>query len=148
MTDMQSAPRRMGLPGLFLAVIGLSVLAGGAAAIAATLGLAPLAIATASAVLVAGLAGFVLTGRWWTRADEAVREAHKSSWYWGGSTGLLVAGSIAAALAEVALGEGGGQFGLSRAEAGLIVVGAAMTAALMLLGYGLFWAIWWLRRSR
>ena len=138
----------MGLPTLFLAATGLGLLAGGVAVIAAAFGLAPVAITKAVAVLAAGLAGLVLTGRWWKRADEAVREAHKSSWYWGGSTGLLVAGSIAVALASVAFGGGGDQFGLSPAEAGLVVFGVAITVALMLLGYGLFWAIWWLRRGR
>lgn len=148
MTDTPSAPHRMGLPTLILAAASLGILAGGVAVITAALGLAPVAITKAVAVLVAGLAALVFTGRWWKGADEAVREAHKSSWYWGGSTGLLLAGSVAVALASVAFGGGGDQFGLSPAEAGLIVTGAGMTVALMLLGYGLFWTVWWLRRGR
>ena len=148
MTAIRSAPRRMSLLTLALTAVGLGVLAGGAAAIAVALGLAPGAIAHAVAVLVAGLAVLIVTGRWWQGADEAVQEAHKSSWFWGGSTGLLVTGAIAVALVEIALGHAPGQFGVTRAEAGLIVAGIALTAALMLIGYGLFWAAWWLRRSR
>ncbi|MDP1737527.1 MAG: hypothetical protein Q8L23_08805 [Caulobacter sp.] len=47
MTAATSAPRRMGLPTLILAVGGLGLLAGGAAAIAAPFGLAPDAISQA-----------------------------------------------------------------------------------------------------
>src|SRR5690606_29433021 len=38
------------------------------------------------------LFGLMIAGTlwWWRRADEAVREAHKWAWYWGGSVGMCV----------------------------------------------------------
>ncbi|WKL58842.1 hypothetical protein Q1W73_07605 [Asticcacaulis sp. ZE23SCel15] len=82
---------------------------------------------------------------WWRAADEAVREAHKWAWYWGGSCGLMVVLSIYF-LSIVT----GGDFG----ESLMSYIGASgsgfefgiMTGVIPpVIGYIIAWGIWWLR---
>lgn len=80
---------------------------------------------------------------WWRGADEAVREAHKWAWYWGGSAGIVVV-MIAVGLAgwdviELAPME------LSGDPGGLIMTGVGLTLGAQLIGYLIAWAAWWLR---
>jgi hypothetical protein len=46
--------------------------------------------------------GLGCIGQAWARIDEVAREAQKSSWFWGGSFGLLIA-LLAAATTQTAL---------------------------------------------
>lgn len=86
-----------------------------------------------------------LCARWWRAADEAAREAHKWSWYWGGSTGLALGGVPFILLytmpqtAEALL-----PADLTTAQA--VLLGMALLGGFQLVGYGLFWAGWWLAR--
>ncbi|MBU1324457.1 MAG: hypothetical protein KJ676_04380 [Alphaproteobacteria bacterium] len=80
---------------------------------------------------------------WWRDADEAVREAHKWAWYWGGSTGMAcVILLFALSTWEVIdvtlppLGNGPGD---------LIMTGVALTVGAQGIGYVVAWAAWWLR---
>lgn len=80
---------------------------------------------------------------WWRDADEAVREAHKWAWYWGGSTGMAcVILLFALSTWEVIdvtlppLGNGPGD---------LIMTGVALTVGAQGIGYLVAWAAWWLR---
>lgn len=80
---------------------------------------------------------------WWRDADEAVREAHKWAWYWGGSTGMAcVILLFALSTWEVIdvtlppLGSGPGD---------LIMTGVALTVGAQGIGYLVAWAAWWLR---
>jgi len=104
-------------------------------------------LAFGGGILTLGVITLWLSYRWWVGVDEAVREAHKFSWFWGGSAGLVIVIAIAVALAQIA-GGSVGQLGLSPTEAGLIATGISITVGLMLIGYGLCWAGWWLLRSR
>ena len=78
--------------------------------------------------------------------DEAAREAHKSAWYWGGTAGMAVGGVAmvlsrlpqAASIRIPTLGD--------PTPAGYAATGAMMMLCLMLLGYTLAWAWWWLAR--
>jgi hypothetical protein len=88
------------------------------------------------------------TGRWWGGVDEAVREAHKAGWYWGGSVGLGVAGGIAALLFTVEPTVSLRQFAVFPGDAGLIATGILLAAVLAFIGYGICWAGWWLKRGR
>ena len=101
------------------------------------------------------LAGFGLsmislqaTRRWWGEVDEAVRETHKTGWYWGGSTGLGVAGGLAALLYSLEPTVSLRQFALFRGDAGLMATGILLATLFAFVGYGVCWAGWWLKHGR
>lgn len=133
---------------VLFASMGVGVITGGAAAILGATGLAPLPVAYVGAVLLAGVIGLWFSYRWWLAVDEAVRAAHTTSWFWGGSSGMLVVGAIAVGLLSIALGQARPVYGLDPQEAALILTGILLTVVLMLIGYGLWWAGWWFTRSR
>ncbi|MDH4384703.1 MAG: hypothetical protein QE280_04595 [Caulobacter sp.] len=85
---------------------------------------------------------------WWGSIDEGVREAHKSSWYWGGSSGLVLVVAAFHLLHFVDPATPLDRFAMIPGDAGLIVTGIALTAGVQLAGYLLFWAGWWLRHGR
>ena len=145
MSDPATKPKRrsnsyVGLLGVSL-LLGIGV--GAASALidafagAATMPLqAALMVAATAAVL-------AICIRWWRNADEAVREAHKWAWYWGGSTGMAcVILLFALSTWEVIdvtlppLGSGPGD---------LIMTGVALTVGAQGIGYLVAWAAWWLR---
>jgi uncharacterized membrane protein YuzA (DUF378 family) len=135
--------RRLGYVGMLgvsalvgLAVGGLSALIdafGGAAATTLRIALLTVGIAAVSWICVA----------WWRSADEAVREAHKWAWYWGGSTGMAsVMGLFALStwgVIDVTLPP------LGSGPDDLIMTGIALTVGAQGVGYGIAWALWWLR---
>lgn len=126
---------------------GLGLIVGGAGGLADGLGLEVPPVAVAVTVLALGVATLWLSARWWAGVDEAVREAHKFSWFWGGSAGMVVVLAAALALLQVARGTVEG-FGFTPADAGVFVAGVVFTLTLMLVGYGVCWAGWWLTRNR
>lgn len=85
---------------------------------------------------------------WWKRADEAVREAHKWAWFWGGSIGFLA--GIALGMADVRLKLGWlvplfsdyAGTPLTAFEGGMLFLMLTTT-----LGYLIAWAIWWKRHQ-
>lgn len=83
---------------------------------------------------------------WWRNIDEAAREAHKWSWYWGGTVGL----SGVMVLFILAYLSGGGFVRDIIARAGLtgheLELGMAAGIILPVLGYVVAWAAWWWRR--
>lgn len=89
------------------------------------------------------LAGIMISIRWWRDADEAVREAHKWAWYWGGSAGIAV-------VVVLFVLSGWGMITLNippygDGPDGAILSGSALTLGIMLAGYLIAWAAWWLR---
>jgi len=140
--------RRADFGRVMLICIGLGAVAGGVAALLGALGLASPPLLYAGAVLVAGVGGLWFSYRWWRAVDEGVREAHKTSWFWGGSAGLLIVCAVALGLYGVTQGEAAGLFGLTRGEAGMILTGIVFTVVTLLIGYGVCWAGWWFTRSR
>jgi len=80
---------------------------------------------------------------WWRGADEAVREAHKWAWYWGGSTGIVVVmialGLVSWDVIELA------PTAVSGEPTELIMTGVGLTLGAQLIGYLIAWAAWWLR---
>lgn len=92
-----------------------------------------IAAATASALVVWG------TTPWWRRIDEAAREAHKSAFFWGGSFAIGLALFLGAI--ELSVDQAG------RGQLPEWFLGAIFAIVLQVLGYGLFWVVWWLRRS-
>jgi hypothetical protein len=89
------------------------------------------------ALLVFALVITVLT---WRRLDEAAREAHKWSWYWGATVGMTLAVPLFFFGAQSAAIRGG--LGLENS----FVTGALTVLALQITGYGVAWGYWWLRR--
>ena len=78
-------------------------------------------------------------GRWWRGLDEAAQEAHKWAWWWGSTFGLAI-GSVA--LFTLLLASDGTLTGDPR---DMLVAGAAIVLVVQTVGYGIAWAVWWLR---
>lgn len=100
------------------------------------------------AVIVLGLGVvavvMVTTLMWWRGADEAVREAHKWAWWWGGSTGLGV-GMILYFVAD--LNDAGSPLidWLARVAGGEFQAGLISVIGFQLVGYIVSWATWWMK---
>ncbi|HYE44277.1 MAG TPA: hypothetical protein VEA44_00745 [Caulobacter sp.] len=110
------------------------------------LGLIGLPIAAASVCL--SLVSLHASRRWWAEADEAVKEAHKTGWYWGGSTGLAVAGGIMALMFAIEPSVSLRQLALFPGDAGLVATGLLTAIVLTFAGYVVGWATWWMVRGR
>lgn len=146
--DKSTAARRFGLGMFMLALLGAGVIAGGLIAVLESLGVRlPAGLAGLAALLV-GLLSMLWSRGWWARVDEAVREAHKTSWYWGGSVGMVIVGALAAMLMTDRSGVALDRFALVPGDGGLILTGIVVTLVLQLVGYAVFWAGWWFTRSR
>ena len=95
------------------------------------------------------VAGFplvlALTVMWWLRLDEAAREAHKWAWYWGATGGILASFPLLMGVSAAKVVSFAGRIGMSRPEE-LVAFGVLAVLTLQLVGYGLAWAAWWLRR--
>lgn len=148
MTSSTTRRRPLGFGQVLLACIGLGLACGAIVAVASALNGGDQPALLGLGVLAVGVVAMVLSVRWWRDADEAVREAHKFSWYWGGSGALVLIGAAAVFLWGVAQGDPAGRYGLTAREAGLVLVGIAGSVGLLLAGYGLCWAGWWLKHSR
>ncbi|MDB5439334.1 MAG: hypothetical protein JWM33_1761 [Caulobacteraceae bacterium] len=90
---------------------------------------------------------------WWFTLDEVSQQAHKISWFWGASAGLMIAlfAAIAAALLSPGLIEAlVGQLTLPlrpdsgwRPEPLAFVFGVMFAAIAQLAAYSVFWLGWW-----
>lgn len=94
------------------------------------------------------MAGSMWGGVAWMRSiDEAAREAHKSAWYWGGTGGMAVAG-FGVILASLPQASSVALVGINgRTDpAAYMAAGAIGLLTLMMVGYVVVWAWWWLVR--
>jgi len=147
-TGKSTTARRSGLGMFMLSLIGCGMIAGGVIALLENVGIVlPAWLAGLAAVAVGGLTMLWSRG-WWSRVDEAVREAHKTAWYWGGSLGMVPVMGLAAGLLFDRSGVSLDRFAVAPGDGGLILTGIVVTLLLQLTGYGLFWAGWWFSRSR
>jgi hypothetical protein len=144
---MNSSQPKRRRPISLLAILGLTLALGAGVGLAASLievfGGSSAKTLQAGVLGLGVLAGMLISVRWWRDADEAVREAHKWAWYWGGSTGIAVvvilfvlSGWDLITLSIPPYGDG---------PDGPILSGAALTLGIMLAGYIIAWAAWWLR---
>lgn len=140
--------KRPSLPRLLLSVSGIGMLLGIVGGMVVAFDLAPTAAVFAMVALAAGMGAMWQSWRWWVKVDEAVREAHKASWFWGGSFGLVAVGAVATPLVAISAGLAPAVSGLTRSEAGFMLAGVVTTVFLLLLGYVVCWAGWWLSRGR
>lgn len=83
--------------------------------------------------------------RWWKQADEAVKEAHKSGWYWGGSTGIAIAGGLIGVMMALEPTTSLRAYALFPGDAGLLATGMLIPIVMAFVGYTIAWAAWWLR---
>lgn len=93
--------------------------------------------------------GALVVGVVWMRSiDEAAREAHKAAWYWGGSGGMAVGGVLAimATLPGAARWTVPAFYNGRTDPAAYAATGAFGLMFLMIIGYAIVWAWWWLAR--
>ena len=129
------------------AVLGVCVIAGLAAGVVsgivtamsdeASLGRAALIALVVSLSMAAGLWASL---RWWKGLDEAAQEAHKWAWWWGSTVGLCFAGVILLTLLR-----GTGELGEGPIKS-ILLLGATVVIGCQMIGYGVAWAAWWLKR--
>lgn len=149
MTTARSTPaRRSGLGAFMLSMIGCGMIAGAVIAVLESLGVQFPAWIAGLAALLFGGATMLWSRGWWGRVDEGVREAHKTAWYWGASVGTVPVMGLAGVLAVDRSGVSLERFASVPGDGGLILTGIAVTLVMQLVGFGLFWAGWWLSRSR
>jgi len=101
------------------------------------------------AIAVVLMIGSLAVGVVWMRSiDEAAREAHKAAWYWGGSGGMAVGGvfAILATLPAAAQWDLPNLFSGRTDPAAYAATGAFGLMFLMIIGYAIVWAWWWLAR--
>ncbi|MGO4409159.1 MULTISPECIES: hypothetical protein [unclassified Brevundimonas] len=82
---------------------------------------------------------------WWRRVDEAAREAHKWSWFWGGSCGMIV-GAICLLTLSLRGSDIPLPASLGETPHDLLVSGMMAILAFQLIGYAIAWGWWWLAR--
>ncbi|AYV48981.1 hypothetical protein CFHF_02135 [Caulobacter flavus] len=134
-----------------VASLGAAFVLGVAAAVIAELAklkpeLAVFSLIAISLAVVAVMALMLwLCARWWRVADEAAREAHKWSWYWGGSTGLAAA-AVPFILLHTMPRTVEPLLPSDMSTAQAVLLGMGLLGGCQLVGYGLFWAGWWLAR--
>ncbi len=128
--------------------LGVLALAAAVAALARSLdlGRGQFAAAHTALMLVAMAGGLAVCLYWWRRTDEAAREAHKWSFFWGATCGISVLG-----VALPPLLPGDGLVRLARrldfqTDTDLVLFGLLLVMGVQLVGYTIAWAIWWLKR--
>jgi hypothetical protein len=81
---------------------------------------------------------------WWNRTDEAARQAHLSGFFWGATAG----GVAVVPLLMAPMLEPGSVALIARlSPEDAFFYGALTLYGAITLGYGLFWAGWWVSRS-
>lgn len=94
--------------------------------------------------LVAVVAAVWATLAYWTRLDEAAREAHKAAWLWGGGAGMAVMVLAVPILPHLDLYDVFPS-AAQATPADLVAAGVLACVLVQSVGYVAGWAIWWLR---
>lgn len=101
-------------------------------------------------IAVVSMAGSMVISVAWMRAiDEAAREAHKAAWFWGGCGGMAV--GCAVLIMTVLPQSADWRFPAIAGRTDPVAyaaTGAFAMLALMIAGYTVVWAWWWLTRLR
>lgn len=146
---MSSKPfKPLGARGLAVvagATLALGLIGGiGAALLSEQPGLGGLFLTGGFIALVMG-AALLVSVWWWRRMDEAAREAHKWSWFWGGSCGMLVGLAL---LLTLSVRDAAITLPASIGSSPVEILTAGMMAILLfqLTGYAIAWLWWWLAR--
>lgn len=94
----------------------------------------------ASLVGIAALLGASIL--YWRNIDEAAREAHKFAWFWGGTVAMMPMLAFGVFVSPERLVV---MFG-ERSPAEWVAGGMGALLIAQMIGYGLVWAVWWLRQ--
>ena len=131
------SPRTLVTAGL---IIGGILLVGAMAALSGFLK-SPLAsgLLLAATVVISLALGLL----WWSRIDEAAREAHKWAWWWGGSSGMVI-GLIP--LLVFGTGPVDDWIPQSLSPAAGFAGGILTVIACQVLGYLIAWIWWWISK--
>lgn len=103
------------------------------------------------AIAVAAMIGAMAVSVAWMRSiDEAAREAHKAAWFWGGCGGMSVGGVliILSSIPQAEAASFPSWFDGRADPAAYAATGAFGMMLLMLIGYAVVWAWWWIARMR
>lgn len=94
--------------------------------------------------------GMVVSVAWMRSIDEAAREAHKAAWFWGGCGGMSVGGVfvILTSLPQAETLSFTSWLDGRTDPAAYAATGAFGMMLLMLIGYAVVWAWWWITRMR
>lgn len=131
--------------GLALLLLAASFLFGPQAA---AIGKPGMAAISAAAIIAAGALACIH----WRRLDEPAREAHKSAWFWGGTTGLaavsigLAALMFAPSASDAVTRYIETQRGHIHPTAFGLMLGFMACLLGQMLGYGVAWVRWWAKR--
>ena len=109
----------------------------------------PVALATVVVfAVVSMLIAMWISLKWMSAIDEAAQEAHKWAWFWGGSSGMAVGGVfvILASMPQAASLKIPAWYAERTDPAAYAATGAFAMLTLMLIGYAVAWAWWWLGR--
>jgi hypothetical protein len=93
----------------------------------------------------AALLGVVFACLWVTSLDEAAQQAHYIAWFWGGNAGLLASMLVFLAVVLRPHAFEGWLSGLGASD--IFGAGIVLGVVPAVLGYGLWWAVLWLRRG-
>ncbi|MGV8928729.1 MAG: hypothetical protein ACOH1E_03165 [Brevundimonas sp.] len=102
-------------------------------------------------VSVSAMVGAMAISVAWMRSiDEAAREAHKAAWFWGGCGGMAVGGVlvILTSLPQAGTLSFPSWLDGRTDPAAYAATGAFAIMLLMLMGYAVVWAWWWITRMR
>lgn len=104
----------------------------------------PLGLILTVVLLAGGMTGAIWLGiGWWRRVDEAAREAHKWSWFWGGSCGMAV-GLVCLLTVSMRGADLPLPAWLGETPQDLLVSGMMAILAFQVVGYLIAWTWWWL----
>ena len=140
----------IGLVALLVGVFVAGVAAGFLAAHGAIDGDAAMFWIIAVVALVVMTGGMVVSVAWMRSIDEAAREAHKAAWFWGGCSGMSV-GGVLVILSSLPMAETlsfPSWFEGRTDPAAYAATGAFGMMLLMMIGYIVVWAWWWITRMR
>jgi pheromone shutdown protein TraB len=134
--------------GLFVLAGVVGFLAGLASGVSGDSSDGPLLWGIGAFAVLAMIGSMVVSVYWMRNIDEAAREAHKSAWFWGG-TGGMAAGGVLVILSSLPQAETlklSAWFTSRTDPAAYMATGAFAMLTLMIVGYSLAWAWWWLAR--
>ena len=145
MTSPAPPKRPFGLGTFILMMIGVAVVGGVAGGAATTIGdqPGPLGMALTAALMAVAMAiAFVVCIWWWRGIDEAAQEAHKWAWWWGGSGGMALGAIL---MLTLSLRDDNSPLSADASAGDLVSGGVFAVLMFQLAGYGIAWAVWWLK---
>lgn len=135
---------------IFMVVVFVGGVAAGWLAARGTVDADHAVVWLSGAIALVSMAGSMVISVAWVRAiDEAAREAHKAAWFWGGCGGMAV--GCAVLIMTVLPQSADWRFPTIAGRmdpAAYAATGAFAMLALMVAGYTVVWAWWWLTRLR